>query len=66
MNEVEELEARIRVLPRESLARLRDWFYEFENDLWDQQIKTDFKAGKFDNLINDARNELAQGKVREL
>ena len=66
MSEVEELEARIRGLPREGLARLREWFYQFENDLWDQQIQADFKAGKFGNLINDARNEFAQGKVREL
>jgi len=66
MSEVEELEARIRLLSHEGLARLREWFYQFENDLWDQQIQTDFKAGKFSNLIEEARNEFTQGKVREL
>jgi hypothetical protein len=66
MGEVQELEARIRVLPREGLAELRAWFYQFENEVWDQQIQADFKAGKFDNLINEARRELVQGKAREL
>ncbi len=66
MNEVEELEARVRQLPRESLAQFRDWFHQFEDELWDRQIEADFKAGKFDRLIADAQKEFAQGKAREL
>jgi len=38
MAEVEELEARIRNLPKEDFSRLRDWFYQLEDELWDQQI----------------------------
>ena len=66
MSEVEELEARVRNLPSERLAQFRDWFHEFENELWDQQVESDFKAGKFAGLIDEARKEFAQGKVREL
>ena len=66
MSEVEELEARVRNLPSERLAQFRKWFYEFENELWDQQIKSDFKAGKFASLIDQARKEFAEGRVREL
>jgi len=66
MSEVEELETRVRNLPSEGLARFRDWFHEFENELWDHQIQSDFKAGKFTGLIDEARKEFAQGKVREL
>jgi hypothetical protein len=66
MSEVEELEARVRKLPSESLVQFRHWFHEFENELWDQKIQTDFKAGKFDSLIAEARKEFAQGKAREL
>ena len=66
MSEVEELETRIRNLPSEHLAQLRDWFHQYENELWDQQIQADFKAGKFTGLINAARQEFAQGTVREL
>jgi hypothetical protein len=66
MNEIEELEVRIRNLPSESLTRFRDWFHEFENELWDQQIRTDFEAGKFTRLIEEAKKEFAQGKVHEI
>ena len=66
MNEVEEIETRIMNLPLQDLAKLRDWFLDLDNQLWDQQIVSDFKAGKFKNLIEEARGELMQGKAHEL
>ena len=66
MNEVEELETRVRSLPSDSLAQFRDWFYEFENEVWDQQIRSDFKAGKFASLIEEAKREFSQGRASEL
>jgi hypothetical protein len=66
MSEVEELEARIVNLTRQDMARLRDWFLQLDDRLWDQQIASDFKAGKFQGLIDKAREELAEGRAREL
>ena len=66
MSEVEELEARIVNLPRHDMAKLREWFLELDNELWDQQIASDFKAGKFQGLIDEAREELARGEAREI
>jgi hypothetical protein len=66
MREVEHLESRVRALPPEDFAMFRDWFIEYENELWDQQIAADYRAGKFNELINKARLEMAQGKAREL
>jgi len=66
MSEVQELEARIRKLPREAFAELREWLLELDEERWDEQIKHDFKAGKFDTLIAKARKEFAEGKAREL
>ena len=66
MSEVEELETRVRNLPKEEFTKFRDWFFELENDLWDNQIQSDFRAGKFNKLIEKAREEFAQGKAREL
>ncbi len=65
MSEVEELEARIIKLSRQDMARLRDWFLQLDDQLWDQQIASDFKAGKFEGLIDKARGELAAGKAPE-
>ncbi len=47
MSEVEELEARIINLSRQDLAKLRDRFLQLDDQLWDQQIASDCKAGKF-------------------
>ncbi|MGP0064949.1 MAG: hypothetical protein ACLQGP_15290 [Isosphaeraceae bacterium] len=66
MSEVEELEARIINLTRQDMARLRDWFLQLDDRLWDQQIASDFKAGRFQGLIDKAREELAEGRAREL
>ncbi len=66
MSEVEAIEARIRELPPQDFASLREWFIAFENECWDRQIASDFKAGKFNKLIEKAKAELAQGKAREL
>jgi len=66
MSEVEEFEARILNLPRQDMARLREWFLELDNPFWDQQIASDFRAGKLKELIDEARSELARGEAREL
>lgn len=66
MNQIEELQVRIRNLPDEDFLKLRDWFLELENELWDQKISADFKAGKFNKLIEKAKAEFSQGKAHEL
>ena len=66
MSQVEELQVRIRDLPKKDFSKLREWFFQLEDELWDQQISADFKAGKFNKLIEKARAEFAQGKAREL
>jgi len=66
MSEVEELESRVRSLPTEDFSAFRDWFSEYENELWDQQIANDCRASKFNALIARVRVEMAQGKAKEL
>lgn len=66
MSEIEELEARIIKLTRQDMAKLRVWFLELDNQLWDEEIASDFEAGKLKELIDKAREELADGKAREL
>ena len=66
MSEVEKIEALVSKLPNEAFAQFREWFHEVENDRWDQQIRSDYKVGKFDKLITRAHEEFAQGEVREL
>lgn len=66
MSDVEEMESRVRNLSPDALAQFREWFHQFENEHWDQQIEADLNAGKLKELIATARDEFAQGKAREL
>jgi hypothetical protein len=52
MTQVEELQARIRNLPTEDFSKLREWFFQLEHELWDQQISMDFKASDYPQLSN--------------
>ncbi len=66
MSEVEELETRVRNLSKEDFIKFRDWFIQLEDELWDRQIRSDFKTGKFNRLTEKAREEFVQGKAIEL
>lgn len=66
MSEIEELENRVQNLSTEEFSKFRDWFFELENELWDRQIASDFRAGKFNQLIEKAGTEFAEGKALEL
>ena len=66
VSEIEELEARVRQLPRGDFTKFRDWFLQLDDDLWDAQIQSDFNADKFRRLIDSARDEFVGEKAREL
>jgi hypothetical protein len=63
---IKELEQAVSSLPREELARFREWFDEFDAKAWDRQLEADAKAGKL-NKISDAANlDYHAGKAKEI
>lgn len=66
MTKIEEIEAAISQLSPEDLAKLRDWFEEFDARLFDERIERDAKAGKLDKLIAEARANSRSGRREEL
>jgi len=66
MMSVETIEEQIAELDNVSLAKLRDWFIEFDHARWDKQIEADSNNGKLDFLINAALAEHQAGKSRDL
>ena len=66
MDTVEHIEAEIRGLAPEDLARLRDWFFDYDAQIWDRQIKADSKSGKLDALKSEALADYQAGRKREL
>ncbi len=66
MSAVEKLEQQVQSLSPAELTQFRVWFLAYDEQLWDQQIAADRKAGKLDKLIAEARTDFQAGKAREL
>lgn len=64
MRKIEEIEDQIQKLSRAELAELRDWFLERDWNAWDVQIQADAEAGKFDELVSEAKAEHKSGKEK--
>jgi len=61
-----ELENKIINLSQKDLSKFRNWFYEFYNQLWDQNFESDVKTDKLKDLASNALLEYQQGKYTEL
>jgi hypothetical protein len=61
---VAEIEAAIKTLPKEELAQFNQWYQEYLDEHWDEQIRQDVRAGKLDFLIEEARRERDAGMLR--
>jgi hypothetical protein len=62
MGKIENLEEQIRALSPEEFARFREWFAQFDAEVWDRQLETDVKAGKLDKLAERALRAHAAGQ----
>ena len=62
MSTVQQLELGVRQLSSEELATFRAWFTEFDAEEWDRQIEADVSAGRLDWLVEEARQDLRQGR----
>ena len=61
---VVEIEAAIKSLRKEELAQFNQWYKEFLENEWDEQIRQDVRAGKLDFLIEEARQQRAAGTLK--
>jgi hypothetical protein len=61
---VTEIEAAIKTLPKEKLAEFNQWYQEYLEEQWDEQIRQDAAAGKLDFLIEEAEREREAGTLR--
>lgn len=66
MGAIEQLELLIKSLSPDELAKFREWFAEFDAQIWDRQIDADAAAGKLDRLIEESMAEHRANKSRPL
>ena len=66
MGKVEKIEQQIRELSAEEMAKLREWFAEFDAEAWDRQFEADVRSGKLDALGEQALKAHASGKTTKV
>jgi hypothetical protein len=66
MSTVQEIEQAVSQLAPRDLARFRQWFDAFEAVAWDKQFERDARAGKLDQLANQALADYNAGNCQEL
>jgi len=60
MSRVEQIEGHVKELSPEELSAFREWFAEFDAEIWDRQLESDVRTGKLDSLAERALREQAQ------
>ena len=66
MSRLENIESEVMDLSPEELSAFREWFAEFDPEIWDRQFASDVKAGKLDELAERALRDHAGGLSTEL
>jgi hypothetical protein len=63
---IREIEQAVTELSPRELARFRQWFDEFDAQVWDEQLENDANSAKLDKLANKAVTDYRAGKAKEL
>ncbi len=63
MNTLLVAKQQVAQLSKEDFLLFRDWFYTFDNQLWDKKIENDIQNHKIDDLANKALSEFNQNKA---
>ena len=66
MSTVKDIERTVRQFEPEDLATFRDWFGEFDAEVWDRKIEEDVTVGRLDALADQALRDRQEGHCTEL
>jgi hypothetical protein len=66
MTKLEKIEQEIAALDPKDVRKLADWLDAYKAELWDRQIEADAKAGKLDQLAEQALADHRAGRTRPL
>lgn len=66
MDGIRKIEAEVRALSNEELAAFREWFHEFDAEVWDRKVEADIRAGKLDSFADKAVADHRSGKSTSL
>jgi hypothetical protein len=61
-----EIKTAIEQLSFERRAELAAWLHGWKDDEWDEQIKRDIAAGRFDAVIREIEDDVRAGRLRDM
>jgi uncharacterized protein YfaT (DUF1175 family) len=62
MSKVEQIEGQVKDLSPDELRSFRNWFVQFDAEIWDQQIEEDAKSGKLRSVAERALRDHESGR----
>jgi len=62
MSRVEHIEGQVKSLSLDELKAFRDWYEQFDAEVWDNQIEADAKNGKLRSLAERALQDHESGR----
>ncbi len=65
MESLKEIEEAVLRLSTAELAAFREWFAEFDAEVWDRQLEQDVAEGRLEALANEALDDLRAGRCTE-
>jgi hypothetical protein len=66
MSKIDELKAELESLPSDQFAEIFRWLSEKDWERWDKEIEADSQSGRLDFLVQEAREEKANGTLKDL
>ena len=66
MSHLQKIKQAISQLSLSELVIFRDWFAEFDAEIWDRQFEEDVSTGRLNDLAEKALNHLQSGRCNDL
>ena len=66
MSRVEQIEGQIKDLDPNEFRAFREWFSQYDSEVWDRQIEADASNGKLAALADRALRDHENGRSTEL
>ena len=66
MTKLEQVETQVKELSPSDFAKFREWFHEYEWQVWDHQIEEDSRSGKLRALAEKALADHQAGWTKRL
>ncbi len=61
-----EIKTAIERLSFEERAELAAWLHGWKDDEWDEQMKRDIAAGKFDAVLREVDDDIKAGRLSDM